>query len=459
METNPSPPRVIVCSTHLYDGPNSNRKTFRKGAEGEERVVARMEALLDNRWTIFRDLVLPDHSGDIDIVLVGPPGVWAIEVKSFTSNMKVENDTWYWKATNGWRSKGARDPSAQAKGNAAALSHFLKSRTAQAQDVPAIVVLGEETPIDLVSTGTDIWQLEHLDIKLLELRTRPPKMGVPVDQIVAVLTSLVSYQNASKQPSRTSRYVESLSSKSQPTEPVPVSNYLPTATSQPADQQTTASVRMVAPPAERERRAIGTALVAVSVIVLSIALLIVVLNRQTFFGNVSLVPGTDPGVSFGPLGIQKPLQAIASNSAPPGKDSQGNSVTYDPTNAIDGEQTTTWRVPGSGVNEVLTLEFARPVRVTDVGLIPGYAKIDHFDNTDRFKQNRRVQRVRLEFSDGTNTELSYADRPELQMSSVPPVITKSIKIRILQTTPPAAIDGRDFAAISEVKVLGQEQLP
>src|SRR3954449_8817578 len=105
METNPSPPRVIVCSTHLYDGPNSNRKTFRKGAEGEERVVARMEALLDNRWTIFRDLVLPDHSGDIDIVLVGPPGVWAIEVKSFTSNMKVENDTWYWKATNGWRSK------------------------------------------------------------------------------------------------------------------------------------------------------------------------------------------------------------------------------------------------------------------------------------------------------------------------------------------------------------------
>lgn len=164
-----------------------------------------------------------------------------------------------------------------------------------------------------------------------------------------------------------------------------------------------------------------------------------------------------PEVQFGPLQAQRPVRVSASNSAPPNQDSSGSTVSYGPENATDGAEDTAWRVAGAGINQYMQLDFAGPVRVREILVLPGYAKTDPFDGTDRFKQNRRVSRVRLEFSDGSSVEAQFADARQLQLIPVNPVVTTSVRIVILETTAPAPNNGRDFTPISEVVVRGEAQ--
>ena len=164
---------------------------------------------------------------------------------------------------------------------------------------------------------------------------------------------------------------------------------------------------------------------------------------------VATAPATAP-VTLKPSGVS------ASGVLTPSIDSQGNTITYEPAQAIDGASDTAWRVSGDGIGQWLQLDFASPVGVTRVGLIPGYDKVDPFDGTDRFAQNRVVRRARLEFSDGTSFEATFERRRDLQFVQAPqPTRTRWIRIVILDTYPPATDrEPRDATPISEVVVEG-----
>ena len=146
----------------------------------------------------------------------------------------------------------------------------------------------------------------------------------------------------------------------------------------------------------------------------------------------------------------QPASAEATATAPPGTDATGAVVTYAAANLVDGNPATAWRVAGAGQGVVLTLRFANPVVVTRIGLIPGYAKIDPADGTNRFLQNRRVRRVR--YGAGTVAqEASFVDRPEMQSIDLRSSPTREVTIQILESSPPG---DRDFTAISEIEVIG-----
>jgi len=146
--------------------------------------------------------------------------------------------------------------------------------------------------------------------------------------------------------------------------------------------------------------------------------------------------------------------ATASATAPDGLDAAGNPVSYDVANTIDGDPGTAWRVEGDGFGATLTYRtVSGPVYVTEVGLIPGYAKVDPVDGTDRFTQNRRVLRVTWAFDDGVTQGQAFSDSRELQAIQIPGVLTTSITVTIEETTG-VPLDGRDFTPISEVRVRG-----
>ncbi|WP_129677984.1 hypothetical protein [Candidatus Chloroploca sp. Khr17] len=171
-----------------------------------------------------------------------------------------------------------------------------------------------------------------------------------------------------------------------------------------------------------------------------------------------------PAVVFTPTSVVQPgpltpIRIQASGTAPDGRDSSGNVITYVAENMLDGLPDTTWRVAGTGVNTSIVIEFAAPVRLSEISLLPGYAKIDPVDGTDRFQQNRRIRSVRFEFSDSTSVEASYEDRPNLQPISVNNIVTTSVRIVIIETTEPETNAPRDFAAISELVFLGLPQEP
>lgn len=145
--------------------------------------------------------------------------------------------------------------------------------------------------------------------------------------------------------------------------------------------------------------------------------------------------------------------ASATSTALDSVDAGGEPVTYQATKTIDGDPTTTWRTPGSGIGERLRVELSDEALVTRVGLIPGYSKVDPVDGTDRFYQNRVVDAVRWTFGeDETHVMQEFEPVPDLQLEEVPAVSTSSVTVEIIATSPHG---GRDFTAISEIVVVGQ----
>jgi hypothetical protein len=141
----------------------------------------------------------------------------------------------------------------------------------------------------------------------------------------------------------------------------------------------------------------------------------------------------------------------ASSTAADGVDAGGNVVTFVVGNTVDGDPTTAWRTDGDGVGETITFRFAEgPVVITEVGLIPGYAKVDPVDGTDRFFENRRIRSVEWAFDGAITQGQAFSEDPTVQFTQISSVPTASVTLTIMETT-----DGsRDATPISEIVVRG-----
>lgn len=177
-------------------------------------------------------------------------------------------------------------------------------------------------------------------------------------------------------------------------------------------------------------------------------------NAPPTVSQSPVAPTVLAGASGGRATPLAPDAALASRSAAPGRDAQGVTVSYGPENLIDGDPQTAWRIEGDGQGTQLLLFFQRPVLIQEVHIIPGYAKIDASDGTNRFTQNRRVQQVQLHFANGVMQEATLADSPTDQtIKLAEQVLTEHMVVTILHST---THGGRDFTAVSELSVRGQE---
>jgi hypothetical protein len=73
----------------LWDAPPHYIETWRDGAEGEERTADVLAALQSEGWHLAHDL--EDAYGNIDQVLVGPPGVFLLDSKKWQGKISLEN--------------------------------------------------------------------------------------------------------------------------------------------------------------------------------------------------------------------------------------------------------------------------------------------------------------------------------------------------------------------------------
>ena len=63
-----------------------------RGEEGEQRLEDALSHLSDD-WIMFRSY--QSKRGEADAVLVGPDGVWVIEVKNHRVRLTVDGDQWH----------------------------------------------------------------------------------------------------------------------------------------------------------------------------------------------------------------------------------------------------------------------------------------------------------------------------------------------------------------------------
>ncbi|HVL85160.1 MAG TPA: hypothetical protein VM367_12860 [Pseudonocardia sp.] len=207
------------------------------------------------------------------------------------------------------------------------------------------------------------------------------------------------------------------------------------------------------------RPAVLVALPLVAVLVLAVAGAVTV--RAGAAGpTVPPVPdsGPSPDDTVPDAGPPVIASVTATCVSPPSRDAGGVPVGYTPEMAVDGRADTAWRCDGSGVGQVLDLTLAGPSRIRSVGLLPGYAKIDPVDGTDRYLQNGRVAEVRYEFGGGASVTQTFDTGPDgrvVQELPVEEIVTDRLRVVVLRSVPGEQVGTQaavDRVAVSEIVV-------
>lgn len=141
-------------------------EAHRLGEEGEERTVQMVIHALDSNWTLFRNVSLPGRNkGDLDIVLVGPPGVWVLEVKNFQGKYRNIGETWEYRHGKNWKAAAA-NPSRQANNNSLHPKNFLIAENIKTFVNPAVVWANEESRLDVENPSVAVWLYNRLPDEL-----------------------------------------------------------------------------------------------------------------------------------------------------------------------------------------------------------------------------------------------------------------------------------------------------
>ena len=170
-------------------------RNFRSGREGEETVTERIRCAIDSRWTIFRNLHLPGHKDDLDIVLVGPNGVWAVEVKSAKSTLRVEGKNWEIQTKRGWVATG-NNPSAEVTRRALQLNTYLQKQGINRYVERAIALSVPQPVKNFENSDIPIWLPATIENQVSDLTTRFLPSEDELKGIVGLLNGLAEKQIA-----------------------------------------------------------------------------------------------------------------------------------------------------------------------------------------------------------------------------------------------------------------------
>lgn len=157
-------------------------RRFRVGARGEDALQRALARGLGDDYTLYRNLRLPGRGGDIDALLLGPPGLVLLENKAYRGEFVLFGDRWYRAAAPGSRDlrAWADSPSAQAAGNAARLAGWLAGL---GPDLAAIPI----HPLVVLSSG-----------RVREQRKRPSVPVVPLADLARQVRRLPRARGVSR---------------------------------------------------------------------------------------------------------------------------------------------------------------------------------------------------------------------------------------------------------------------
>jgi hypothetical protein len=136
------PPRRPVTLT-----PSHGEEAIKGGIKGEQEVVDVLDSALGDAWTLVKGY--RNRRGEIDYLLLGPGGLFAIEVKYVNGTFAVTRERWrYVRYDNYGNQVGAgllqdarrRPPNVQLAGPLAMLEQFLASRGQPARMRPVVLL-------------------------------------------------------------------------------------------------------------------------------------------------------------------------------------------------------------------------------------------------------------------------------------------------------------------------------
>lgn len=111
---------LLLFTYSQYKEHDRGSASFLNGLRGEDGVVALLKDALSDEYSIYRDVIIDPKFGNIDYVVVGPVGLFTIEVKSHKGEIGFDGQ---YLTKNG--SQFEKDFLGQAMGQAISLHEFL----------------------------------------------------------------------------------------------------------------------------------------------------------------------------------------------------------------------------------------------------------------------------------------------------------------------------------------------
>ncbi|GAB4520979.1 MAG: hypothetical protein Fur0018_01070 [Anaerolineales bacterium] len=65
-----------------------------RDVQAQDEIIRALNGILDNRYVLLRNLVLPDAGIPIPLVLVGPTGIWVLYVSGLRGAYRAKEDSW-----------------------------------------------------------------------------------------------------------------------------------------------------------------------------------------------------------------------------------------------------------------------------------------------------------------------------------------------------------------------------
>lgn len=154
--------------SYIADKINNQIDYYRKGRIGEELTARVIQQALNKNWSVFLNLMLPEKkSADMDAVLVGPPGIWLLEIKNMDGQFRNTGEQWEFLSGTKWKIT-KRNPTKQARKNAARLASFLKAGGIKKNSVtPVVVWVNIEKKPNIEQPLAAVWTLDSLQEELM----------------------------------------------------------------------------------------------------------------------------------------------------------------------------------------------------------------------------------------------------------------------------------------------------
>ena len=132
----------------FYHAATDQEAILTAGVQGEQLVANELERALGDDWVLLRGY--KNSGGEIDHLLLGPGGLFAIEVKHRNATVYVDGDEWRFEKYDRFGNlveegritdRGGRSPSRQVNQSADTLQRFLNTRCQQRVVIARIVLL------------------------------------------------------------------------------------------------------------------------------------------------------------------------------------------------------------------------------------------------------------------------------------------------------------------------------
>lgn len=130
----------------------------------------------------------------------------------------------------------------------------------------------------------------------------------------------------------------------------------------------------------------------------------------------------------------------------------GKRVTFGAKHLFDGDPKTAWRCAGDGSKQRVTLSFGKPVRVSKLALVPGWATKDPTSHADRFRENGAPTAVTWRFDKTAQRQRIGTPKPSWATVRVDPTVRTTSVTLVIDAVRKG--ERRAMVAVSEMRVHG-----